>query len=112
MRIAVPVANGKLAMHFGHCAQFALVDVDEGARNIVNTVHVDAPEHQPGLLPRWLAEKEAHVIIAGGMGSRAQNLFAEHGIEVIIGAPSEAPEILAEAFLNGTLESGDNVCDH
>lgn len=112
MRIAVPTAHGRLALHFGHCAQFALIDVDEGAKKIMETVFMDAPEHQPGLLPRWLAEKGANVILAGGMGSRAQMLFAEQGIEVVIGAPAEAPETLAAAYLAGTLESGENVCDH
>ena len=112
MRIAIPIVNGKLAQHFGHCAQFALVDVDDGSRNIINTILVDAPEHQPGLLPGWLAEKEATVIIAGGMGSRAQMLFAEQGIEVVVGAPSDEPVALVVAYLNGTLKMGENACDH
>ncbi|HNT88330.1 MAG TPA: iron-sulfur cluster carrier protein MrpORP [Candidatus Hydrogenedentes bacterium] len=112
MRIAVPIANGALAMHFGHCAQFALVDVDHSTGQLIKTETVDAPEHQPGLLPRWLAEQGAHVIIAGGMGSRARNLFEEHNIHVIIGAPSETPEQLVRAYLDGTLQTGENVCDH
>ena len=28
MRFAIPLAEGQLCMHFGHCEQFALVDVD------------------------------------------------------------------------------------
>jgi predicted Fe-Mo cluster-binding NifX family protein/predicted RNA-binding Zn-ribbon protein involved in translation (DUF1610 family) len=112
MRIALPIADGKLAMHFGHCAQFVLVDVDQPAKKIVKTETVDAPEHQPGLLPRWLAERGANVIIAGGMGSRAQTLFAEQGIQVVIGAPAESPEDLVNAYLGGTLQSGENICDH
>jgi len=112
MRIAIPIAEGRLALHFGHCEQFALVDADPASKNIIKTEIVGAPEHQPGLLPRWLAEKGANVIIAGGMGSRAQSLFAEQHIEVVVGAPAEAPEALVKAYLEGTLESGDNVCDH
>lgn len=112
MRIAIPIAEGRLALHFGHCEQFALVDADHASRNVLKTEIIDAPEHQPGLLPRWLAEKGANVIIAGGMGSRAQSLFAEQHIEVVVGAPAETPEALAKAYLEGTLESGENVCDH
>lgn len=112
MRIAVPVANGRLAMHFGHCERFALVDVDVPAKCVLKTEMVEAPEHEPGLLPPWLAERGAKVIIAGGMGSRAQALFAEQGIQVIVGAPAETPEYLAKSYLDGTLQSGDNVCDH
>ena len=112
MRIAIPLADGKLSQHFGHCERFALLDVDEGRKAIVTKVEHPAPEHQPGLLPRWLAEKGATVIIAGGMGQRAQDLFAEQGIAVVVGAPAEAPESLVAAYLGGTLKSGSNVCDH
>ncbi len=112
MRIAIPVAHGRLAMHFGHCEQFALVDVEQTEKQIIKTELVDAPEHQPGLLPRWLGERGANVIIAGGMGSRAQNLFAEQGITVIVGAPAETIECLVKSYLEGTLEPGENVCDH
>ena len=112
MKIAIPLADGKLAMHFGHCAQFALVDVDHPTKQIIKTEMVDAPEHQPGLLPRWLGEKGANVIIAGGMGSRAQSLFAEQGIQVVVGAPADTLENLVKAYLNDSLQSGENVCDH
>lgn len=112
MRIAIPVANGKLAMHFGHCEQFALVDVDNAGKQVLETQLVDAPEHQPGLLPRWLGEHGANIIIAGGMGMRAQTLFAEQGIQVVVGAPAETVEDLVKSYLKGTLESGENICDH
>ena len=46
------------------------------------------------------------------MGQRAQSLFAENSIKVVIGAPAETPEALAAAYLAGTLQSGANVCDH
>ena len=83
MRYAVPVSEGKIAMHFGHCEQFALVDVDDSSNEIVGKELVTSPEHQPGLLPVWLAEQGVSVVIAGGMGSRAQALFAENRIKVI-----------------------------
>ena len=112
MRIAIPLADGKLAMHFGHCERFALLDVDPEKKTIVRKEEVGAPEHQPGLLPRWLGERGATVIIAGGMGARAQELFSEHKIAVVVGAPAETPETLATAYLAGTLKTGGNVCDH
>ncbi|HUU43246.1 MAG TPA: iron-sulfur cluster carrier protein MrpORP, partial [Planctomycetota bacterium] len=76
MRIAIPMADGRLAMHFGHCQEFALVDVDVEKGSITGQTAEAAPDHQPGLLPKWLAERGAEVIIAGGMGRRAQDLFA------------------------------------
>ncbi|NMC20660.1 MAG: ATPase [Thermogutta sp.] len=112
MKIAIPLANGRLAMHFGHCAEFALVDVDEAARRHRGTTILAAPPHEPGLLPQWLHDQGADVIIAGGIGGRAQQLFAEKGIRVVYGAPSDTPEALVNAFLDGTIVRGENLCDH
>ena len=112
MRIAIPLADGKLAMHFGHCETFALVDVEPKGGTIEKTETADPPPHAPGVLPKWLADQGAEIIIAGGMGSRAQGLFAEHGIQTIVGAPAKTPEELATAYVAGTLTTGDNLCDH
>jgi len=48
MRVAIPVCEGVLSMHFGHCEKFAMVDVDEGLKAIVGTTAVEAPPHEPG----------------------------------------------------------------
>jgi predicted Fe-Mo cluster-binding NifX family protein len=112
MRIAIPIANGRLALHFGHCEKFALIDADPTEKNVLGKEEVEPPPHEPGLLPRWLAEKGANVIIAGGMGQRAQSLFAENGIDVLVGAPADFPEKIVKNFLSGTLQTGANACDH
>ena len=112
MKIAIPLAEGKLCMHFGHCEVFAMVDVDEDKKDIVRTELITPPPHQPGLLPRWLHEKGANLIIAGGMGARAQKLFADNNIGVIVGAPAGEPKDLVGSYLAGTLHSGENICDH
>lgn len=112
MKVAIPLADGMLCMHFGHCAAFAIIDVDEKEKKIVKREDVTPPPHEPGLLPKWLGEKNVDVIIAGGMGSRAQALFKQNNISVIVGAPANAPEKLVADYLNGQLVSGKNVCDH
>ena len=112
MKIAIPLANGKLTMHFGHCGSFALVDVDPTEKKIIKREDIEAPPHQPGLLPPWLAERGVNMIIAGGMGQRAQGLFAQQGIQVVVGAPADTPESLVGDYLAGTLQAGENVCDH
>lgn len=112
MRIAIPVVQGKLSPHFGHCEEFALIDADPESKEITGTQMLPSPVHQPGLLPRWLHEQGATVIIAGGMGGRAQDLFAQNGIRVIVGAPSEEPAAIVRAYLDNSLQTGENVCDH
>lgn len=112
MRIAIPVDRGRLSPHFGHCRSFALIDVDLEKKEIVQKQMVDPPPHQPGLLPRWLQEQGVELVIAGGMGARAQALFAEQGIRVMVGASAETPHDLVISFLQGTLVTGENICDH
>lgn len=112
MRIALPVAQGKLSMHFGHAGIFVLYDIDRKSGEIIDSKQVDAPEHEPGLLPVWLKEHGADMIIAGGMGSRARMLFEEKGIDVMTGASPDEPEAVIRAYLKGTLTTGPNVCDH
>ena len=112
MTIAVPVTGGRLSAHFGHCESFAFYAAEgkDGAPELLKTE--PAPPHPPGLLPRWLAEQGANVIIAGGMGQRAQMLFDESGIQVVVGAPVDEPAALVQQYLNGTLATGANLCDH
>jgi ATP-binding protein involved in chromosome partitioning len=112
MRIAIPVVNGSLAQHFGHCSEFAFFDVNTESKTVLKKEVVAAPEHQPGLLPPWLASHHTNLIIAGGMGGRALALFDSHGIQVLVGAPPESAEDLVRAFLAGSLSTGKNVCDH
>jgi predicted Fe-Mo cluster-binding NifX family protein len=110
MKIAIPMAEGKLTAHFGHCQNFALIDVENN--EIKNKeVHVPPP-HEPGVLPKWLHEMGATLIIAGGMGNRAISLFQENNIEVITGAPALPPEELVMNYLNNELVTGKNLCDH
>jgi len=112
MRIAIPTSNGVLCMHFGHCDQFTIIEADPETKSIGGQETVTPPVHEPGVLPKWLAGLHVNMIIASGMGQRAQQLFTQNQIEVIIGAPSEQPEKIVLAYLKGELVSGENICDH
>jgi ATP-binding protein involved in chromosome partitioning len=46
------------------------------------------------------------------MGMRAQQLFTQYGIKVVVGAPADDPQTIALNYLNGTLVTGSNICDH
>ena len=110
MKIAIPVAEGRLTAHFGHAAEFVIIHVEN--QEIGNKEILTPPPHEPGVLPRWLHELGVDVIVAGGMGQRALGLFAESGIKVITGAPNLTPEEIVNRYLGNTLVTGDNVCDH
>jgi predicted Fe-Mo cluster-binding NifX family protein len=112
MKIAIPLVGGKLSQHFGHCEEFVLLEISADAKTITGKSLHQPPAHEPGMLPRWLNQLGAEVIIAGGMGRRAQELFTENGIKVVVGATAEPPEKLVNAYLQNTLEVGENCCDH
>ena len=111
-RIAVPVSDGALAAHMGHCQEFAVFDVAADGKTVADKTSLIPPPHQPGLLPKWLHDQHAGVVIAQGMGARAKDLFAEQGVEVVVGARAGDPEQVVRSYLSGTLVTGDNVCDH
>jgi predicted Fe-Mo cluster-binding NifX family protein len=112
MRIAIPVAQERLCPHFGYCNHFTILDIDDNLKKVINRCDITPPAHEPGALPKLFSGLKVDLIIAGGMGQRAQQLFAQNDIEVVIGATTNTPEELVSAYLGSTLETGDNICDH
>ena len=109
-KIAIPTAGGALCAHFGHCERFAVITVQDS--KIIKEEMIDPPVHEPGSHPRFLKELGCTAIIAGGMGIKAQNLFAENSIEVIVGVPDITLPELVHKYIAGELKSGSNLCDH
>ena len=110
-KIAVPVdETGVLDAHFGHCKFFVITNTEDN--NIVSEEKLVPPPHEPGLLPRWLAEKGITDIIAGGMGQHAINLFNQGGVNAFVGAPKLSAAELVQGFLQEKLSFTANYCDH
>ncbi|MDK2823961.1 MAG: hypothetical protein PWQ67_775 [Clostridia bacterium] len=112
MKIALPVVNNQLCMHFGHCEVFEFYDVNEKEKKILGKNRLTPPPHEPGILPKWIKEQGANLVITGGMGIKAQRLFQEAGVQVITGAPADNPNAIVTSYLNNTLNTGENACDH
>ena len=109
MKIAVATENKQASAHFGHCEGFTVYEVNEG--KVVNKSFTPNPGNRPGFLPVFLKELEINVIIAGGMGASAQQLFNENGIEVVVGAEGVSDD-LVEKYIKGELKSTDSFCQH
>jgi predicted Fe-Mo cluster-binding NifX family protein len=109
-RIAIPMENGVLCPHFGHCQKFAIVYVLDN--EIIDITEVTPPEHQPGLYPRWISRFKVTDVIAGGMGQKAIQLFNEQNINVFVGAPVKPARDLVQDFLTDELNLQANYCDH
>lgn len=107
MKIAVASEGNKVTEHFGHCQNFNIFEVENN--EIIKSESFANPGHRPGFLPLFLSEKGANVIIAGGMGGGAVQIFNEKGIEVITGATGNALDA-AKAYLAGKLKSTGSIC--
>jgi len=106
-RIAVAAEGKKVTEHFGHCVNFMLFDVENN--QITKEESVDNPGHKPGFLPNFLADQGVKVIISGGMGQGAVDIFNERDVEVVTGASGDARKA-AERYLKGELKSTGSVC--
>ena len=103
--------DGQISQHFGRCPYYLLVEV-EGSE-IKKTDAVDNPyydDHIHGMVPKFINEQGVNVMVAGGMGPRAIDMFSNFGIEVITGAVGNTGNVL-QAYLKGEI-SGVEPCKH
>ena len=107
MKIAVASNGDMIWGHFGHCENFNIYEAENG--KISSAESVANPGHRPGFLPNFLADMGVEVIIAGGMGGGAVDIFNGKGIQVITGASGNA-EMVVHSYLQGKLISDDVVC--
>ncbi len=107
MKIAVASENKMVTEHFGHCREFIIFDAEND--QIIKAETITNPGHKPGFLPNFLADRGVNIIISGGMGKGAVEIFNERNIEVILGASGDAKAV-AEAYLQGALKSTGSVC--
>jgi len=112
MKIFIPLVNGELTAHFGHCEEFAVITLDDPKGEIKSSDRVKGPAHEPGSLPGFLIAQEASLVIAGGMGGRARDMLVAKGIEVIVGGPALKPEEVVAMWQSGELGDGKNQCSH
>ena len=110
MKIAVASEKEMVTGHFGHCENFNIYDVVEG--KIEKSESIPNPGHKPGFLPNFLHDLGVDVIVSGGMGGGAVDIFNDHGIEVIVGSEGQAVDVV-DKYLKGELKSTGSICnDH
>jgi len=109
MKLAISTDNNMVAQHFGRCMQYTIVEIENS--EIKEKKILDNPGHAPGAIPKFLREHGCDLIIAGGMGRRAQDFFVQFEMDWIIGVQGKVDDVI-EAYLNDTLEAGESSCEH
>jgi len=103
--------QSEMSMHFGRCPYYTMVEVDAG--EVKNIEVVENPyynNHVPGVVPGFIKDQNADVMVAGGMGPRAIQMFQGFGIEVATGVAGKVENVL-KAYLDGRV-SGTAPCSH
>lgn len=109
MRIAIATENQGVCQHFGHCPEYTIYTIED--KEIQKTEVIPNPGHRPDFLPGYLHQQSVDVIIAGGMGPKAQKHFEEAGIDVILGVVGLTEQV-AEQYINGVVQAGESRCEH
>lgn len=107
MIITVAAMGDEVAGHFGHCEQFIFFETD--GKNVLSEKKVPNPGHKPGFLPNFLADNGTQVVMSGGMGGGAVEIFNERNVEVVVGVQGNAREAV-EKYLKGELKSTGSIC--
>lgn len=107
MKIAIASEGNYVSEHFGHCEGFTIYELEK--EQSLHKEFIQNPGHRPGFLPKFLKELKVDVIISGGMGETAQQLFKENHIDVIVGAKGNNDNVI-EQYLKGQLKSTNSVC--
>ena len=105
--IAISTDGSQVAEHFGRCPAYTIIELEN---NVVAKREVIAnPGHRTGFLPEYLAQRGVKVVICGGMGKRAIDLFLEKGVRPIMGISGEIDEAV-EQYRLGQLEGRESLC--
>ena len=107
MKVAIATDSGTVSAHFGRCPSYTILDIEDG--KIVNRIEENNPGHATGTIPQFMREKGVNVMIAGGMGWRAQEFFKQFNIDVVLGISGRIDDVIQE-IQNGTLRGGESLC--
>jgi len=107
MKIAISTDEGTVSVHFGRCPSFTIIDLEGG--KVIKREEIPNPGHHPGFLPDFFQKRGIDCIVCGGMGKRAQNLFAQKGIETLLGVQGKIDEVI-DKLLKGELKEGESLC--
>jgi len=108
MRIAVATVSDQVSGHFGHCDGFTVYTIENN--KVESKEFLKSPRHETGVLPTFLADNNVNAIVSGGMGGRAQDMFAAKNIEVIVGVSGNIDEVI-DTYLSDELKSTNSICE-
>lgn len=108
-KIAISITEGNVSEHFGRCEEFVLVDTENN--KVISENKEKNPGHKLGFLPKFLEEKGIDIVLTGGIGNKAIDIFNEFGIKVYSGIKGDYEDVI-DKFLKGEIKQKKNLCRH
>ena len=116
LRIAIPTeGNGGLdnfvSQHFGHAPVFTIFDTE--TNEVERLPNQGLHRGGMGYPPEHLVRAKVDVMVCGGLGQRAIQMFEQFGIEVYVGAsPMETVGAAIKKYQSGKLQmaTDENAC--
>ena len=97
MKVCIPTMgdrgmNEAVGEHFGRVPTYTIVDTDTGKVQVIqnNTMHMGGSGYAPDLISGHGAE----IMLCGGLGRKAIQMFEEKGIMVYVGAAGTVIDVI------------------
>ena len=104
MKLAMPVANGRLVSPLGNAEYFDIVEVDLVERRGLSAWRA-VPERRGGVqLAEWLVGEGVDLVIVAELGAKERGLLEGRGLRVLAGAPRNTPREIVRSYLQDKLE--------
>ena len=115
MRIALPIADGKFALHYGRSQALSLHEVDLATGSSTDLGLRAFPAEGTCSAAPWVASQGVEILLAGGLGAGAAAGLGNAGVRVMAGIQEEDPRLVVEQFLSGIaqareLSPGESLC--
>ena len=104
MKIALPLAEGRVSELSDDCERFTMIDVDLTENRILDSCRAEPDAEWLGRLAVWLAEQEVDLVIAVEVSPKMKTDLMESNIRIIAGAPNDPPHSVIKSFLAGDLD--------
>ena len=108
MKIAMPLAKGRVAELSDDCDRFTIVDVDLTENRILASCRAGPDAEWLGRLAAWLAEQAIDLVIAVEVRPEMKTYLMESKIRIITGAPNDSPHSVIKTYLAGGLDQPDS----
>lgn len=111
-KIAIPTRDEMVDDHFGHCAYYTIVTLDD-QNQVINRERLASPKGCgcKSNIASVMQEMGISLMLAGNMGMGAYNKLNAHGISVIRGCHGKVEDVL-KAYQSGNLTDSLEACDH